>query len=271
VAGGTHAARRVDERILAAIVEARVLRALGDSTGALAMLDALGDSVALEKARIIVECGVVDRLDGARELLGGLRCAAARLLEAVLALRFDRDGGASETALRAALELDPVSPEAHARLGDLLLARGRSDEAAQHHRAVADLLPRDGRAQIAVGFERYFGPRPIDAVPYFASIGANEWVVRALLAGGDPERAAAAAATPFARALTGGDVAYGAFTHLERALLFAVREANDAAIASLHAAIDAHDDDVVFAAREPLFARLSADPRFIAALAAQTR
>jgi len=265
IVAGAPVVRRMDERTLAAIVETRLLRASGDAATALAMLDALGESraVGVEKARVIIECGFVDRLDDARDLLGGIRgCAEARLLEATLALRFDRDCIAAETALRAALDADPVSPDAHARLGDLLLARGVRDEAAQHHRIVAGLMPRDRRAQIAAGFEHYFGPMPIEGVPYFKSIGANDWEVRSLLAAGDPERAAAAAATPFARALTGGDVAVEAFTQFERALLFAVREANDAAIAALQSAVDAHDDDVLFTAREPLFARLSADPRF---------
>jgi hypothetical protein len=264
VATGNALPRRTDERVLAAIVEARVLCAEGDVATALAIVDDL----APEKARIIVEYSLIERLDDARDLLRGLPgCAAARLLEATIALRFDRDLDAAEGRLREAMELDAVSPEVHGRLGDLALARGRSDEAAQHHRLVAGLMRRDVRAQVAAGFEFYFGPKPIDGVTYFASIGANEWVVRSLLAGGDPERAAAAAATPFARALTGGDVAYEAFTHLERALLFAVREADDAAIASLHAAMDAREDDVIFAAREPLFARLSGHPRFASLVA----
>jgi len=272
IAGGPAATSDEREsRTTAAVVEARVLRASGDVRAALALLDRLdldSPQVLLETARTIIEQRIVDRLDDARAALARISgCAEGLRLWATLSSRFDGDWSSAERALRDALDLDAASAATHAMLGDLLLATGRREEAARHHRVVAELMPRDEHAQIAAGYELYFGSALQRAAAYFAGIGANSWTVRAFLAAGDVVRAQRAAATPFGRALTGGEVSLPALTNMERALLFAVREANDDAIAALHAAAAAHEDEVIFAAREPLFAALAADERFGALLA----
>lgn len=91
-------------------------------------------------------------------------------------------------------------------VGDLLLVTGRPTEAARHHRAVAEMMPVDERAQIAAAFESYFGREPRAAAAWLAEVskrfaGATDWLVRALVVDGDVLGARQHAASPFARAL----------------------------------------------------------------------
>jgi tetratricopeptide (TPR) repeat protein/TolB-like protein len=254
---------------LAQVIEARVALANGDAERA---LEILGDSAPVETAATIIAGRLSARIDEARQALRAVPgCVRALQLQAKLASRFDGDWRGAERALREALEIDPGSPSTHAMLGDVLLAMRRRDEAAPHHRLVAELMPVDASAQIAASFADYFGPCPIDAAPRLAALPeANDWLVRALVAGGDVLGAQQAAATPFGRALlaafTGDDFSIASFTACERALLFSAAGAAEQAIACLESAADVHADEVIFAAVEPLFAPLAGEARFLALL-----
>ena len=256
----------VDESVYARIVQARAAR---DAEEALAILDGAEDA-RIEIAAAIVDGRVRARAAEAREALRGIRGSVRALqLQAKLASRFDGDWRGAERALREALEIDPGSPSTHAMLGDVLLATRRREEAAPHHRLVAELMPVDARAQIAACFADYFGPSPLDAAPRLAALPeANDWLVRALVAGGDVLRARQAAATPFGRALVSAftrDSVYAVpFTAHERALLFSAAGAVDAALDCLESC---DDDALIFAAVEPLFTPLAREPRFLALLA----
>jgi len=250
---------------LAEILEARLARAAGDPEMA---LEILGGAAPLETAATIIEGRLCARVGEARRALLSVRrgVRALQLLARLLA-RFDADWHGAEVALREALKLDPGSPSTHAMLGDLLLATRRRDAAAPHHRLVAELMPVDARAQIAGAFADYFGAFPIDAVARLAELAeANDWVVRALIAGEDLAHARSAAATPFSRALVaafaGHEFVIAPFTASERALLFSAAGAIDEAVDCLEIAAADHADDVVFAAVEPLFAPLQSEPRF---------
>jgi len=243
-----------DEGVYAAIVEARVMRARGDAEGALAILK--GVAAPLEVAATIVEGRLTSRIGAAREALRGIRGSVPALqLLAKLLSRFDAEWLAAEEVLREALRIDPASPSTHGMLGDILLATHRREEAARHHRVAAELMPRDRRAQIAAVFEEYFGPQPIRAAPRFAKLGATDWQVRALIAGGDVVQARHAASTPFSRALlaafTNAPFDPAPFGVYERALLFAAAGATEEAIACLE---KADGDEGMFAGVEPLLA-----------------
>jgi len=251
-----------DEDVYARIVQARAAR---DAEEALEILD--GIDCPVETAAVIVEGRVRARIDGARAMLSGVRSVRALQLRAKLAFRFDADWPGAEEALRAALEQDPYSPSTRSLLGDLLVATGRPAEGAPHHRLAAELMPLDERAQTALGFADYFGAFPLQAVPRFRDAGANDWLVRALLAGGDVVRARDAAGTPFARALVAAfarDGVYAApFGAHQRALLFSAAGAAEEAVACLESC---GDDARFFAAVEPLFLPLASSPSFSALL-----
>jgi hypothetical protein len=249
----------------AELVEARVALANGDPEGA---LEILGESFPLERAATIIDGLLRARIGVARRILTAAAWpphsrVRALQLRAKLAFRFDADWPAAEEALREALELDPCSPSTRSMLGDLLVATGRPAEGAPHHRLAAELMPLDERAQIAVGFADYFGAFPLQAVPQFREAGANDWLVRALLAGGDVGRARDAAGTPFARALVAAfarDSVYAApFGAHQRALLFSAAGAAEEAVACLESC---GDDARFFAAAEPLFLPLASSPSF---------
>lgn len=254
-----------DEACYARIVQARAARREGRFEKALTLL---GEAAPLETAAAIVEGRFRTRFAEAREILacgdGGVR---ALQWQAKLA-RLDGHWRAAEQALRDALELDAASPSTHALLGDVLLATRRREEAARHHGVAADLMPLDARAQIAAVYRDYFGPAPREAVSRFAALPeANDWLVRALLAGGDVVRARRDAATPFSRALVNAftrDSVYAApFTAHERALLFSAAGACDAALDCLE---QCDDDALFFVAMEPLFVPLAREERFEALL-----
>jgi TolB-like protein len=153
---------------VAEILEARLARAAGDPEMA---LEILGDAAPLETAATIVEGRLCARIAEARRLLKTIRGSVRALqLQARLLARFDGDWAGAEASLRQALRIDPASPSTHAMLGDLLLATGRRDAAAPHHRLVAELMPVEPRAQIAGAFADYFGPFPIDAVARLAEL-----------------------------------------------------------------------------------------------------
>jgi len=235
----------------AEVIEARVALANGDAEGA---LEILGASFPLERAAVIVEGRVRERLDEARTAVREIRSVRALQLRAKLAFRFDADWPAAEQALREALEQDPCSPSTRSLLGDLLVATGRPAEGGPHHRIAAELMPLDESAQIAVAFADYFGAFPLQAVPHFRDLGANDWLVRALLAGGDFGRAREAASTPFARALVTAyardNVVAAPFPPYQRALILSVAGDVDGAVACLESC---DDDARFFAAVEPLF------------------
>lgn len=131
-----------DECEYARLVEARFARAAGAWSEALSILDPiLTPAAAVEFAAIIVEGGVEERIDEARARLAKCRTAAALVWDAKLRIRFDDDWNGAEEALRHAIELDPVSAEAHAILGDLLLANGNNEEGTMHRRVVGELMP----------------------------------------------------------------------------------------------------------------------------------
>ncbi|HEV2719057.1 MAG TPA: hypothetical protein VG323_03485, partial [Thermoanaerobaculia bacterium] len=219
----------------------------------------------LESAATIIEERLFARAAAAREALDRAgRSVRALQLRSRLLSRFDTDWPGAGRALREALKIDAGSPSTHSMLGDVLLAMRRSDEAAPHHRLVAELMPADAHAQIAGVFADYFGPMPRDAAPSFAALAEGDWLVRAHLAGGDVLRARQAAATPFGRALVAAftrDSVYAApFTAHEHALLFSVAGAVDAAVQCL----EASDEEArFFAAVEPLFLPLHGEPRFL--------
>lgn len=250
---------------LAEILEARVARAAGDAEMA---LEILGDAAPLETAAAIIEGRLCARAGEARRALLRVRrdVRALQLLARLLA-RFDADWAGAEVALREALKLDAALPSTHAMLGDLLLATGRREAAAPHHRLVAELMPVDTRAQIAGAYGDYFGPFPIDAVERLAAMPeANDWLVRALVAADEVYEAQRRAITPFGRALVaasaGHEFSIAPFTAGERALIFSAAGAVEQAVNALEVAAAAHDDDVVFAAIEPLFAPLRGEERF---------
>lgn len=258
-------------RCEAAILAARIARARGDAEAALALLGG-ADCVAarLEITRTILDGRLHDRIDQARQALASIPDSVAALqLAARLAARYDGDWDSAEQQLRDALVLDPASPSTHAMLGDLLVAIGRREEAAHHHRLTAQLMPRDAHAQIAASFADYFGPSPADAAVAFARIECaegNEWLVRSLLAGGDVLAASHVAATPFSRqlvaAFAGEPFDATPFSGMQRALLYAVSGEAGLAIACLEAGAEQCDDEVMFTAVEPLFATLAGDVRF---------
>jgi TolB-like protein len=131
-----------DELAYARLVEARFALAAGAWSEALSILDTLmSPAAAIEFAAAVVEGSVETRVDEARARLAGTRSAAALIWEAKLRIRFDDDWIGAEEALRYAIEIDPVSAQAHAILGDLLLANGNSEEGAMHRRVLADLMP----------------------------------------------------------------------------------------------------------------------------------
>jgi TolB-like protein len=251
-----------DEGVYARIVQAR---AAGNAEDALAILD--GADCPLEIASTIVEGGVRARIGEARSALRDVCSVRALQLRAKLAFRFDADWPAAEDALREALELNPCSPSTRSMLGDLLVATGRPAEGAPHQRLAAEQMPLDERAQIAVAFADYFGAFPLNAVAHFREVGADEWLVRALLAGGDVMRAREAANTPFACALVAAfarDSVYAApFDAHKRALIFSAAGAVEDAVACLESCAD---DARFFAAVEPLFLPLAASARFGALL-----
>ncbi|HEY2324018.1 MAG TPA: hypothetical protein VGJ82_14270 [Thermoanaerobaculia bacterium] len=131
-----------DEPAYARLVEARLARAAGAWSEALSILDTMmGPAAAIEFAAAVVESSAETRVDEARARLAETRSAAALIWEAKLRIRFDNDWNGAEEALRCAIELDPVSPQAHAILGDLLLANGNTEEGTIHRRLLADLMP----------------------------------------------------------------------------------------------------------------------------------
>jgi TolB-like protein len=131
-----------DEDEYARLVEARFARAAGAWSEALAILDTLVTPAAsLEFAAVVVEGPVKERVDEARARLALAPSAAALVWGAKLRIRFDDDWNGAEEALRHALAIDPVCAEAHAILGDLLVANGKNDEGSMHHRVLAELMP----------------------------------------------------------------------------------------------------------------------------------
>jgi tetratricopeptide (TPR) repeat protein len=262
-----------------------MVRAAGSSEKALAILrearelDPHCAAVAVEIAATILAMPVVDRLPDAREqlaaALGRVPTARAFRLLAKLRARFDADWRGAEQALRAALEIEPSSSSAHMMIGDLLLVTGRPTEAAQHHRAVAEMMPVDERAQIAAAFESYFGRESRTAAAWLAEVskrfaGATDWLVRALVVDGDVLGARQHAASPFARALvassTGEATRSESFSAYEAALICSAAGRIEETLAYLERAAAEHCDEVMFAGIEPLFGNLHGDGRFHALL-----
>ncbi|HEX3108141.1 MAG TPA: hypothetical protein VHU41_03530 [Thermoanaerobaculia bacterium] len=131
-----------DEGEYASLIEARFARAAEAWNEALAILDTiLTPAAALEFAAVVVEGDVEERIDEARVRLSEARSAPALVWDAKLRIRFDGDWNGAEEALRGAIAIDAVSAEAHAILGDLLLANGKNEEGAMHRRLVAELMP----------------------------------------------------------------------------------------------------------------------------------
>jgi len=73
--------------------------------------------------------------------------------------RFDHDRGASETACRRALDLDPNSGEAHRYFASVLTTLGRHDEAVSEMKTAIDLEPTSANYQRIFGNTLYYARR----------------------------------------------------------------------------------------------------------------
>jgi TolB-like protein len=131
-----------DEALYARFVEARLARTAGAFSEALAILDTVQmPAGAIEFAATVFEGRIETRQMEARARLAETRSAMSLVWEAKLRFRFERDWRGAEELLRYAIAIDAALPAAHAMLGDLLLAGGRDEEAAVHHRVVSELMP----------------------------------------------------------------------------------------------------------------------------------
>ena len=87
------------------------------------------------------------------------------------------DAAATEKSLRAALAHDPASAEANHRLGALLLASGRADEAVAYLRRAAEIQPGDAEVHHALGDAEEKRGDPLEAVRQYqraAELDASE-------------------------------------------------------------------------------------------------
>jgi DNA-binding winged helix-turn-helix (wHTH) protein/Tfp pilus assembly protein PilF len=102
--------------------------------------------------RVTPETEAEARRQAARAFELDARSALAHAARASVQFVLDRDMAAAERSFRQALLLDPTIPSVHRRIGYLLAANGRFDEARAHTRAAVELAPTSSSALADLGW-----------------------------------------------------------------------------------------------------------------------